>query len=74
MAIWRHVASWITKATRAQAHALVCAPIPTNTRKHTDRNIYDLSRQQLLRERASMLRYTYIACRVKYLFCVFNIL
>ena len=43
MAIWRRVACWIGKASRAQAHARACAPTPhiqalirAHARTHTD--------------------------------------
>ena len=58
------VACWISKATRAQAHARASAP--TRTRTHTRTQNYVIliavPRQLRFRERASVLRYTYIAC------------
>ena len=59
MAIWLRVGCWISKATRARTH----------THTHTHRNIHYLFLmafpcQQWFRERASVLRYTYIACLV----------
>jgi hypothetical protein len=67
MAIWRRVAWWISKATRAQACASDCAPPSphpyTHTHTYTHRNMQDVllfSRQHVFRKRASMLRYTYI--------------
>ena len=75
--IWRmRAACWISKATRAQANARARAPTPTNTqahacthpraRKHTQTYVLLIAspRQQWLRERASILRYTYTACLV----------
>ena len=37
MTIWRNVACWISKTTRAQAHA--CARAPTHTRADTHTEI-----------------------------------
>ena len=68
--IWRmRVACWISKTTRAQAHARVRAPTTTHALQHprerAHTQIYVIlmafPRQQWLRERASMLRYMYIA-------------
>ena len=49
MTVWRRVAFWISKATRAQAHARACAPThvhfrthppaPTRTHTHTQANM-----------------------------------
>jgi hypothetical protein len=71
IAIWRRVACWISKATRAQAQASVRAPTPThiapaNTHTHTQKYVKLIAfpRRHWLCERASMLRYTYIACLV----------
>ena len=59
------VACWISKAKRAQAHAR--APAHARTRAHTEMcNTFAFPRQKWLRERASMLRYTYIARLVSY--------
>ena len=56
-------ASSVNKATRAQAPAHASAPANPHTRTHAHTHIAFL-RQQWLRERASVLRYTYIACPV----------
>ena len=58
VAIWRGVACWISKATRAQA--------PTTTHTHTQKYAILIAspQQQWFSERASLLRYTYVACRV----------
>jgi len=51
MAIWRmRTACWIRKATNTHSEYLI---------------LIDLLRQQRLRERASMLRHTYIACVIQ---------
>ena len=39
MTIWRRLAYWISKATRAQAHAHACAPTATNT--YTSTHAYE---------------------------------
>jgi hypothetical protein len=60
MTIWRMcVACWITKATQTHTHSeyVILIAFPL---------------QQLLQERASMLRYTYIACLV-ILKCIYYI-
>ena len=67
MTIWRRVACWISKATRAQAQASACAPTPTRThsrtRKHTHTHtqIYAIlmafPRQQWFRECACVTAY-----------------
>ena len=62
MEIWRRAACWVIKATHAQAHAHARAPTHARTEVC---NTYYFPRQQWLRERASMLRYTYIACLVE---------
>ena len=50
MAIWRmRIAYWIPKATNIHSEYVTLIAFPL---------------QQLLQERASLLRYTYIACRV----------
>jgi hypothetical protein len=36
MTVWRRVACWISKPTRAQAHASDRAPTPTSTHTHTE--------------------------------------
>jgi hypothetical protein len=58
--IWRRVACWISKATRTQAHARAYSPTPM----HTDQYVIIISfaQQQWFRERASLLRHTYIVC------------
>jgi len=51
MAIWRmHIARWIPKATKIHSKCVIIISFP---------------RQQRLRERASILRYTYLAFLVK---------
>ena len=73
--IWgKHFACWICKATRAYAEGVCHAP--GHTRKHTHARTHVHTHkekyvtltafllQQWLRERASVLRYTYIACLV----------
>ena len=60
MAIWRRVACWINKATRAQAHA--------SARAHTHTQIcktYCFSTATVVSRTRSVLRYTYIVCLVK---------
>ena len=76
MAIGWRVASWISKATRAQAHGsarattLVYARTISHTyacaHAHTHQSVglTAFPRQQQSRERASVLRYTYIASLV----------
>ena len=70
MTIWRRVACWISKATLAQAHARSSAP--THARMHTHAptqkhvRLIAFPRQQWFRERASVLRYTYIACLLRF--------
>ena len=60
---YMHVAGWIIKATRAQAHARTLTH--PRVQKHTHRQKYvkliAFPRQQWFRERASVLSYTYIA-------------
>jgi hypothetical protein len=79
--IWRiRVECWISKATRSQAHAHRHAPghpravarararTHTHTHKHTHTqicNTYCFSMARIIRQFASMLRYTYIACLIK---------
>ena len=72
------VEHWISTVTRAQLHARAHALIHTcgrahaharphlraHTHKHKQVIIIAFPMQQSLRERASMLRYTYIACIV----------
>ena len=58
MTVWRRVAYWIIKVTRAQVHA--SARAPAHTSKYVKRSAFP--RQQRFPERASMLRYTYIMC------------
>jgi hypothetical protein len=72
MAIRRRVAFWISKAIRAQAHARAHEPIPIHTRTyalaraHTQKYaiVIAFPQQQWFHKRASMLRYTHIACIV----------
>ena len=67
MAIWRRVACGISKDTRAKAYAPFRAPSPTHARSpshtytHTEICNTAFQLQQWFRERAFMLRYTYIA-------------
>jgi hypothetical protein len=66
--IWRmRVACWINEASRTKAHAR--APTSTRTHAHTHAQKYVIliafTWQQWFRERASVLRYTYIACLVE---------
>ena len=78
MKIWRHVARWIIKATRGQAHACALTPTHTPPYKHTHTQKYVIfftfSLQQWFRERASVLRYTYIGCIVCFMAvdCILN--
>ena len=73
MTIWRRV-PWDTKATRAQAHARVRAPItahtythmhsPTCAHTHTEIcSTYCFSTATMIRERASVMRYTSCSSR-----------
>ena len=61
--IWRiRVACWISKATRTYAHAHAHAPAYPYARTHKqNNNTYCFSTDTMIHERASMLRYTYIA-------------
>ena len=70
MSIWRRVACWISKATRAQTKARARAPTHTNISTHaltyiharTHAEIYNgycFSTAKCLHERASLLRPTY---------------
>jgi hypothetical protein len=71
----KHVAWLINKATcarscngpqaRPRTHIRLRTTHPS-VNKHTEKSVIliALTRQQRLRERASVLRYTYIACRV----------
>jgi hypothetical protein len=61
MTIWRCVECWISKATRAQAHARIRAPTTTHTRTQIYIILIAFPWQQRFRERASLLRYTYIS-------------
>ena len=81
MTIWQRVLCWISRATREQAHTPSRTPTPTHahthmlavtctrarTYTHTDQYIILIAfpQQQWFRERASLLRYTYITCLVK---------
>ena len=71
------VACWIIRVTRTQAHARALHPCShthgrtrarahKHTHTHTQKNVILIAftRQQRCLERASMLRYTYIACLV----------
>ena len=58
MAIWRCGACWVSKVTRTQAHARVCAP--THARTRTQKYVV-CTAFSWLRERATMLRYTCIS-------------
>jgi hypothetical protein len=62
--IWWFVECRISKATRAQTHA--CARANTDTHTQTYVILIAFPCQQLLRERASVLLYTYIACLVPF--------
>jgi len=53
---WVRIACWINKATSAHSEYVI---------------FIALSRQKWLRERNSILRYTYIACLVLFCFCHF---
>ena len=66
MAIWRRVAWWIGKATRAQVHARALAPTHVLTHTHSQKVIILIAfpHRQWLRERAWIFHYTSIACRV----------
>ena len=64
LAIWRRVAFWIGKATRAQPHVRARHPHPqTHARAHAHTHtqkcviLTAFTWQQLCRERALMLRY-----------------
>ena len=58
MTIWRmRIAYWIPKATNTQSEYVIFIAFP---------------RQRWLCERASMLRYTYVACLVKRLYSIRN--
>ena len=70
--IWRiRVACWISKATctYAHAHAHALGYPHARTRKHAHTGQYVIliafPQQQWFRERASVLRYTYIVCIVR---------
>ena len=60
------VACWINKVTRTKAHARARAPTLTHVHTHTKKHVIVVvfRRQKWLRERALMLRYTYIASLV----------
>jgi hypothetical protein len=73
------VAFWISKATRSQEHVRTRAlthPLTPTTHKHAHTHIHTekyviiiaFPQQQLLRERASLLRYTHIAFLVSAFF------
>jgi hypothetical protein len=66
MTIWRmRVGCWISKNPRSQARAHVLA---THTHARTNSQKYlvliAFPQQECIRERASVLRHTYIACLV----------
>jgi hypothetical protein len=63
MTIWLLVACWISKATRAQAHARTRATTHARAHAHTEIcNTYSFSTaKKWFRERATMLRCAYIA-------------
>jgi hypothetical protein len=78
MTPWQRVSCWVSKCTRAQARVLAPAPTPihrnhththTDTHTHTHVILMGFPWQQWLRERALILRYTYIACIV-HLLCM----
>ena len=53
MTIWRLVASSVSKATRAQAHAHACALTPSHTHPYARTELYNIfafPRRQGLRE------------------------
>jgi hypothetical protein len=56
-------ARWISEGTRAQAHARALKPTHARTQKYEI--LIAFPQEKWLRERASMLRYTYIACLVE---------
>ena len=65
--VWfMRVACWINKATRARAHAHVYVPEHACTRAHREKSVVPIAypRQQWVRERALILRYTFIICLV----------
>jgi hypothetical protein len=76
MTVWRMcVACWISKATRAQAYAHTLAHLGTYVRGRSYAeicNTYCSLRQQWVRERTSVLRYTYIVYLVCFLKCRYN--
>ena len=67
---WRHNMSHTncTLVKQGYTHAHVHALAPGHTRAHTHKYVILIAfpRQQWLRERALMLRYTYTTCLVKY--------
>ena len=74
MTIWLRISCYISKTTHAQAHARPCAPTHSPPSTHTRARarayvmLIALLRQQWFLERASVLRYTHIACPVFGLF------
>ena len=76
--LWRvRFACWISKATRAHAHASGHPSTHThaNARAHTQKYVIFIAfpRQQWFHERASMLRYTYVACIVELLGTLYSV-
>ena len=83
VAIWRRVSCWISNAISAQTHTRARARTPTRTRTHprahTHAHIHKcvmlitLPRQLWFHQRASLLRYMYIACllitEAMYVYC-----
>ena len=67
MTIWRmRVACWISRVTRANAHAHAHTPEHPHTRREKYEILIAFPLQQWFRERASMLRYTYVAYLVEF--------
>ena len=65
--IWRiRVACWLSKATCTYAHAHARAPGYRHARTHRPvSNTYCFSTATIIRERASFIRYAYVACLVE---------
>ena len=63
MTTWRRVVCWISKDTRAKAHARPRAPTTTHAHTHAHKYIILIAfpRQESFLERSSLLRYTHIA-------------
>ena len=66
MAIWKHVACWISTVKCVSTSQRPCSHTSTHARARTHKSAIRIAlpRQQVFRERASVLRYTYIACLV----------